>query len=266
MEEIWKDVVGYPGYQVSNLGRVKSFKHDRINGKISTGFPHWGCRRIYLVGLGETYIHQLVAMTFFADWTPADKVKHINNDKCDNRLENLLHIMHDNSDLNGEVWRDVVGYEGLCKVSNLGRVKSSKDDRILVLNKSTEYITFNLRSKSYRLHRALAEAFIPNPENKLEVNHINADKFDNRLENLEWCTHLENMQHASRYGLRTHPRRLTCKYDLNGNLLKTYTSLNDAAIENNILAGGISNCALGKRPTGGGFIWKYVYLEPECLR
>ena len=117
-----------------------------------------------------------------------------------------------------EVWIDVVGYEGLYQVSNLGRVKNLKrkvpyakgmrtiPERIL-RNHINEcgYVYVRLykdaKGKNIKLHRIVAQAFIKNPENKRCVNHIDGNKQNNRAENLEWVTHSENMQHASDSGL-----------------------------------------------------------------
>lgn len=107
-----------------------------------------------------------------------------------------------------ELFRNIEGYEGLYQVSNLGRVRSFKvykGGKVLTLVQRKGYITVTLckngKSKIYSVHRLVAEAFIPNPDSMREVNHIDGNKLNNDVSNLEWCTHLENMRHAFKSGL-----------------------------------------------------------------
>lgn len=107
-----------------------------------------------------------------------------------------------------EEWRDIKGYEGLYQVSNLGRVKSFKGrkERLFTLYlRKDGYYEVGLRKDKTRkfklVHRLVAEAFIPNSDDKPQVNHINGLKTDNHLNNLEWCTAKENTNHAIDTGL-----------------------------------------------------------------
>jgi len=106
-----------------------------------------------------------------------------------------------------EIWRDILGYEGFYKISNFGRVLSliphngTSNRKLKNLLNKTGYYQVGLhingsKKKMFLVHRLIANAFIPNPENKPCVNHINGKKTDNRIENLEWCTHSENTTHA----------------------------------------------------------------------
>ena len=108
-----------------------------------------------------------------------------------------------NGDLPHEIWRDIEAYEGLYKVSNFGRVKSFHFGREKLLKagvSNTGYanvsLTKNKTKKNFHIHVLVARAFLPNPEGKREVNHIDGDKTNNCVENLEWVTGSENTRHA----------------------------------------------------------------------
>ena len=108
-----------------------------------------------------------------------------------------------------EFWKDVIGYEGLYQISNLGRAKrfyKNKSEKILKPIKGhLGYMFYSFcketKNKTYRIHRLVALHFIPNPNNYPEVNHIDGDKENYSIENLEWCTRSQNMKHGHTLGL-----------------------------------------------------------------
>ena len=102
-----------------------------------------------------------------------------------------------------EIWKDIKDYEGIYQVSNIGRVKRVDTDRILKGCKNRGgYLRVRLSKNNLasnkRIHRLVAQAFIPNTENKSQVNHIDEDKTNNRVDNLEWSTAKENSNHGTR--------------------------------------------------------------------
>jgi hypothetical protein len=106
-----------------------------------------------------------------------------------------------------EIWKDIETNK-TTQVSNLGNIKSDKKIRCFLLSGYKRVQIFN---KQYYVHRLVAQAFVPNPENKPCVNHINGNKLDNRAENLEWCTYSENNAHAYKTGLKQ-PNTKTSKH------------------------------------------------------
>lgn len=169
-----------------------------------------------------------------------------------------------------EVWKPVVGYEGFYEVSSLGRVKSlprngtTKNPRILNLNlKKSGYVNVELKkkgeAKTCRVHRLVAQAFIPNPENKPQVNHKNGIKNDNCVRNLEWSTMSENLLHRHRVlGVKGHGHGKTPVRCLDTGVI--YESIHEAERKTGIRHSTISACCLKRKwhHTAGGFHWEYV--------
>lgn len=172
-----------------------------------------------------------------------------------------------------EYWRQVVGYEGLYEVSNIGRVKSlnyhqTGKEAILKTGRkgrcdkfghrySSVSLSKNGKVKCMSVHRLVAEAFIPNPNNLPEVNHINEDKTDNRVENLEWCTGKYNCN----YGRRNDGiRRSIEQCSLDGKLIKVWQSISEVFRQLGYSTSHISECCRGKRGAAYGYIWRYTSL------
>lgn len=183
-----------------------------------------------------------------------------------------------------EKWKDIVGYEGIYEVSNKGRVrrlfKGTKGtlDRIVKGQTSPHgyhrvQLTFNGKIKYLFAHRLAALSFIDNPENKPFVNHIDGNKLNNNIENLEWVTGKENNIHAIKMGLSTPSvkragkkahklnKRKINQYDLSGNYIKTYSSITEAKKKTGI--SGINQNLGGRNKSAGGFIFKYA--EPRRI-
>jgi hypothetical protein len=163
-------------------------------------------------------------------------------------------------DLENEVWKDVISY-GNKKyyVSNLGRFKDSQGlirDNYKVGEYG--YIRVFVYNKVYRLHRLIAFAFLENPDNKEQVNHIDGNKLNNRLDNLEWVTNKENQIHKVKTGLGNNFTRRIIQYDLEMNEISKFESIISAAKEIGVSKSNIQGVLLNKRKTAAGFIWKYL--------
>jgi hypothetical protein len=176
-----------------------------------------------------------------------------------------------------EEWRVINNYPNYS-VSNLGNVMNTTTNRMLKPTLKGGYHLVSLVNtnghKPNRIHRLVAMAFIPNPENKAEVNHKNKIKTDNRLENLEWMTHLENMQHKS-IGLvyKSNKHKPVFRHDKrNGSILQRFDSIEDAGVwatQNQFASNAhngrnaIGNCLNGLSSSAYGFAWTYDEIQSE---
>ena len=186
-----------------------------------------------------------------------------------------------------EVWKDIKGYEGKYQVSNLGQVKSL--DVIIEYtnkygNKSKQlhkgkiisqhdngygYMSVMLwkdnKSKNFYIHRLVAEAFIPNPYNLSQVNHIDENKQNNSIDNLEWC----DVKYNNNYGTKNKRSVETLlnngknsyyvkQYSVEGVYINQYRSLREAERENNLSNGSISAYFRYNQSQCGGYCWEII--------
>lgn len=168
-----------------------------------------------------------------------------------------------------EYWKPVVGYEGHYQVSNFGRVKSIKFGKEIILKQHINikggyyYVCLlkNGKHKNYYVHRLVAQAFIPNPDNLPEVNHKDECKTNNVVSNLEWCDRKYNHNYGTiNERISQSQSKTVLQYDLNGNLIKEWKSINECG-RNGFNQGDICKCCNGKRKTAKGFIWVYKNEE-----
>lgn len=184
-----------------------------------------------------------------------------------------------------EIWKDIPNYEGFYQISSFGNVRSldrvihfqkgnpkrntfSKGKRIKNQISNSGYyrtkLCKNQTRKMFSVHRLVAEVFIPNPENKPQVNHIDGNRLNNHVENLEWATMSENVLHAYEtglnYGLRgdlSPHKRAVLQYDKNGNFVKRWSCAAEAARNLNCHRQGIYISCKQKGRICKGYIWKY---------
>ena len=159
-----------------------------------------------------------------------------------------------------EEWRDVIGTYGHYKISDLGRVMS-KLKKPLILKpffSTSKYLTVDTHNKNSSINRLVAVAFIENTENKEQVNHIDGNKLNNSVENLEWVTNQENQIHKFKIGLGNNFTRKITQFDLEMNKIKDFNSIIEASKDLNIGKSNISGVLSNSRKTTGGFIFKYL--------
>ena len=166
-----------------------------------------------------------------------------------------------------EYWKPVVGYEGLYEVSNWGRVKSlnynhTGKGKILKQHQCMDgYKSVMLykdgKRKIILVHRLVAQAFIPNPNDYKEVNHKDEDKTNNSVDNLEWCDRLYNVRYGTGIERRSKTQsKPVLQYDLEGNFIKEWKSVTECGI-NGYDQGHVAACCRGERKTHRGYIWRY---------
>lgn len=188
-----------------------------------------------------------------------------------------------------EIWKDILGYEGLYQVSNLGDVRGlnyrrSGELKLLKQNTTKEgykrvMLSKNGKKKNYWVHRLVAIAFISNPNNYKEVNHKDENPSNNNVKNLEWCTHVYNMNYGTRnerakkkisetrkgkYKGKDNPvSKPILMHDKEGNFIKRFDCIADANeyFGKNRYCSNIYMCLTGRRKTAYGYVFKYADEE-----
>lgn len=175
-----------------------------------------------------------------------------------------------------EVWRDIPGWEGLYQVSSAGNVKTLARTKVgkgggvwqvkeaILTPQKDAYgyyrvcLTKNGKSTYKRVHRLVAEAFIPNPDNLPQINHKDEEKLNNCVENLEWCDAKYNSNYGTRLERVADKKSIwVIKLSTHNEILHFYRSAIDAERDTGIQSSNIIKCCKGKRKTSGGFVWKY---------
>lgn len=173
-----------------------------------------------------------------------------------------------------EIWAEIKNYEGYYLVSNYGRVYSFYLKRCLKTTKCFGYSRVKLfkiiTGKDYRVHQLVARAFISNPKNERYVNHIDGNRSNNKVANLEWCSHSENMLHSFRVLKRTpsmqgrtgpnspYSKKLAMIDRETGEIVNTFQGLLECERQTGFRNQNISSVCRGIYKTAYGFKWKYI--------
>ena len=164
-----------------------------------------------------------------------------------------------------EIWKPIKGYEGLYEVSNFGRIKSLKFGKERIIKGSKDKYGYlqvglskNNKSKTFKVHRLVAEAFIDNTDNLPQVNHKDENPSNNVVSNLEWCDAKYNCNYGSHREkqINSQQKRKILQYDLEGNLIKEWVSINECD-RNGFDKGAVWRCCNGFHKQRYNSIWKY---------
>lgn len=166
-----------------------------------------------------------------------------------------------------EIWKPVVGYEGLYEVSNTGKVRSLNylgKGIVKVLRPSNTngylqvWLSKNGKRKICYVHRLVAETFLDNPNSLPVVNHRNEKKSDNRVENLEWCTQKYNVHYSDIWNNKGKTGyRPILQFTKSGEFVKEYPSLCEVERQTGIRRCNIYLCCRGRYKSSGGYVWRY---------
>jgi hypothetical protein len=264
--EYWLVIPNYTKYEVSNTGKIRNkFKQELKLFDNKSGYTYCEITSDDNIKLPRR-IDKLILDTFESNNNNNTDIIHINNINNDNYIENikwiskdelklineniLINKINDNNEIiknniNDEYWQIIPEFTNY-EASNLGEIRNKETQKKIIPYKNQcgyvgTSITNDLgKRKSLLIHQLIALTFIPNPENKPTVDHINRIRDDNKLINLKWATHIEQSKNKEINKIDI-IRRNILKYDLEENLIETYNSLNDAGRQNNLSSVTIKN-------------------------
>ena len=168
-----------------------------------------------------------------------------------------------------EVWKFIDDKYQISNYGNFRRIYKNRIRKIKLYENSNGYLKVKIynhcKYKHKTVHRLVAQAFIPNPNNYPVINHKDCNKHNNRVENLEWCTYKYNSTHAKKNGrLKNNialaieaSKKPIIQYDVKGNLIKKWNSITEASKNLKIELSNISHACKGERKSAGGYRWKY---------
>lgn len=268
-------------YDINEQGECFSHKTNKLLKPSEADYPTY-CLTYPDGTKKKTFIHRMVALTFLPNPENKEMVNHIDrntknynltnlewataSENCQHAIKTELKKAGDqtinlfNGDLENEIWKDVLDYPNY-KISNIGRIINHKTKRLLKLTVNKHgYYEVNLwkdnHGKTSQIHRLVFEAFKGSKidSNKV-INHIDGNKLNNNLENLEEISRTENNLHAF-YVIKTNKTtRQIAQYDKNDNFIQKFESLAEAKRKT-----GVNNIsrAANQGTTAGGYYWKYI--------
>ena len=298
--DVWRDVEGFEGrYEVSFLGHIRfADKSDKrpvsctkYGDYLRANLKHKGDDK----SLKNIAVHILVAKAFVPNPGGYTFVKHINGRLTDNRADNLEWVefkpkkkrkskrtsktvsasprlgVSEVEVIDGELWKDVMGFEGLYKISTNGRLVSilHKKPRYIRARRVRQVLKYWLRDKDGKKHRKavhllVAEHFVPNPLGYKYVMHIDGNPQNNNVDNLRWTERFVKhfVKKSEDYKLLEGKHNLmttqeVVQYYTDGTYINTFKSISEAAEKTKFSCGSIKAVLNGKEPSIGGYVWKY---------
>ena len=192
----------------------------------------------------------------------------IKSTKCNVHKDESIMNCHECKDC--IVWKTVSKNKKiLYYISSHGEIYSNLSNKMMSVGairggyKSVTLRTGNDDSTTRKIHQLVAQAFLPRPKDKNIVNHIDGNKFNNHVSNLEWTDLQGNCQHAVDKGLTKITKRRVNQYDLEGNLIETHDTIRGASFDCEVDAGAIAKVCKGRRKTAGGFVWEFADENPN---